>query len=236
MKSTLLRIAIKSIPPTPRAYLRKWHQRWTLDQAMSAFVGAPLAALDERNNTVERLIYGWGNEAWSADATYLRECVRLALSAKLPVLECGSGLSTLLLSAACRVSGVELWTLEHLPTWAERTKACLRRFDLPQAQLCVAPLRHYGQFEWYEAPLDRMPPQFGLVICDGPPSSTQGGRYGLIPVMRARLSANCVILLDDAQRPSEAGVMSRWANEVRCSYSLESSMHGYFKVNISQFD
>ena len=59
-----------------------------------------------------------------------------------------------------------------------------------------------------------MPRSFSLVICDGPPSRTLGGRYGLVPVMRTRLKAGCVILLDDAEREHERQIARLWQTEL----------------------
>jgi hypothetical protein len=58
-----------------------------------------------------------------------------------------------------------------------------------------------------------MPKQFSLVICDGPPGSTKGGRYGLLPVMGDRLPPGSTILLDDAGRADEAKLIKRWESE-----------------------
>lgn len=73
-----------------------------------------------------------------------------------------------------------------------------------------SPLKDYGDFCWYDAPLESMPDSFSLVICDGPPGATKGGRYGLVPFMRDRLRSGCVILLDDAEREEERTIAARW--------------------------
>ena len=76
--------------------------------------------------------------------------------------------------------------------------------------LCLAPLRSYGEYQWYTPPRDAMPGRFSLVICEGPPGHTPGGRYGLLPVMHDRLAPGTVILLDDAARESEAQMLLKW--------------------------
>lgn len=79
-------------------------------------------------------------------------------------------------------------------------------------------LASYGDYTWYVPPLEQMPSGFGLVICDGPPGDTLGGRYGMLPVMKTRLARHCVILLDDVQRPAEREVAERWARELGTTY------------------
>ena len=83
-------------------------------------------------------------------------------------------------------------------------KEALQRHHISNVNVCLSPLRSYGEFSWYELPSGGLPEEFRLVICDGPPESTPGGRYELLPVLGPRLSKGTVILLDDANRASEA--------------------------------
>jgi hypothetical protein len=85
----------------------------------------------------------------------------------------------------------------------------------------LAPLSDYGEFAWYGSPeLESMPNNFSLVIADGPPENTKGGRYGLLPVMHAQLAPGAVILLDDAERVSEQTVLNQWQAQYNFSYDL----------------
>ena len=68
--------------------------------------------------------------------------------------------------------------------------------------------------------------RISLVICDGPPSSTRGGRFGLVPVLRENLAPGFRILLDDARRPGEREVLRRWASE----FDLEYDVRGEVKL------
>ena len=92
------------------------------------------------------------------------------------------------------------------------------------------PLVEYGEFVWYDPPLAQMPDEFSLVICDGPPGTTKGGRYGLLPVLGDRLRAGATILLDDAGRPAEAELIRRWENEVRFKTEIRGSHERGFAV------
>ena len=58
-----------------------------------------------------------------------------------------------------------------------------------------------------------LPDGIALVICDGPPSSTAGGRYGLVPVMKASLNTSCRILLDDTHRRKEREIIQHWCHD-----------------------
>ena len=51
---------------------------------------------------IRRLRRAWGNEAWSADATYVGEVISRVEECSGSVLECGSGLTTLVAALAGR--------------------------------------------------------------------------------------------------------------------------------------
>lgn len=188
-------------------------------QAMQEFLGNPEACLHSQSSILSELIYGWGND-WSAQSDYLVSCIQAALSVNGPILECGSGLSTLLIGAIAQRRKSSLWTLEHTPTWASKVQTYLHRCCIDVVQLCCQPLHDYGDFEWYAPPLSLMTEPFALVICDGPPGTTKGGRYGLVPVMRAKLQPGCVILLDDASREPELIAAQAWERELEVGYEL----------------
>lgn len=168
---------------------------------------------------LEALQLGWANEGFAAQTAYLQAVAQMAAITPGPILECGSGLTTILVGLLAGRRGVPTCSLEHVPEWRVRVTKVLERFAIPNVVVCSAPLRSYGDFEWYEAPLASMPLEFQLVICDGPPGTTLGGRYGLLPIMREKLPKGCVILVDDAARPGEVEVLRRWKNETRLSVS-----------------
>jgi hypothetical protein len=167
---------------------------------------------------VQRLWTGWGNQSYSGHPEYLQEVITRAATIADPVLECGSGLTTLLLGLFAGRRGVTIWTLEHDPEWHGRIAGLLRRFNIKGVELVLAPLRSYGEFAWYDPPIDRMPQRFGLVVCDGPPKrTTKGDRYGLLPVMRDHLDVGSVILFDDVKVEGPDPIIVRWVQETRAS-------------------
>jgi hypothetical protein len=155
------------------------------------------------------LVYGWGNGDWSALPEYLEAVASYCRGASTPILECGSGLTTLVMASL----GAEIYALEHDSFWRRRVEDKLDQFGL-SARVIAAPLRSYGTFDWYDVDVATMP-RFSLVVCDGPPGeTTRGGRYGLLPVMRERLADGCTVLLDDADRSGEREVLQGWAESL----------------------
>jgi precorrin-6B methylase 2 len=172
-------------------------------------------------SVLSSLIYGWGNGSWSAGPLYSRACVKTARSAKGSILECGSGLSTIILGWVASHTGNSVYALEHKEEWGSRVRSYLERYGLDRVTVIDAPLRDYGDFVWYTPPLDAMPDEFSMVVCDGPPGKIKGKRYGLLPIMKDRLSSDVVILLDDAGRTEEREVLEWWDEEQGINCSLE---------------
>lgn len=218
---------LKRVCPAPvRGSMKSCARRSILFYAMRQ-----LRRLEPTDNLPEdlvgRLIRGWGNPAWTANVGFMQALWKSARETRGPVLECGSGLSTLILGAAAERNGFEVTSLEHSAKWAEHVRSELRRYGLARrVRVCAAPLRNYDTYWWYGPDFSQMPDHIGLVICDGPPGTTGGGRYGLLPVMRGRLSEGCVVLLDDVHRGLERAVLERWVEESLAEYTIAPSDAG----------
>jgi predicted O-methyltransferase YrrM len=197
---------------------------------MRRYLRDPVRALDPGTTTLKDLVYGWDNESWSAQDEYLCACIDAALETPGPILECGSGLSTILIGAIAQRRGAPHWALEHTPEWATRVGGTLTRFRVTAAQLHVAPLRDYGEYVWYDPPRDELPRQFTLVICDGPPGATPGGRLGLVPEMHQRMAPGSVILLDDAAREGERAIARRWEDRLGATGEIRGSRKPYLRL------
>jgi Methyltransferase domain len=162
---------------------------------------------------LSELISGWSNDGYVANLEYLEAVAKSSVQTPGPVLECGSGATTLLLGILCGRRDVEVWSLENSVEWQERVMEALKSIGISSVHVCTSPLIEYGDFVWYDPPLAQMPKEFSLVICDGPPGTTKGGRYGLLPVMGNRLPSGSTILLDDAGRPGEVELIKKWEDE-----------------------
>lgn len=158
---------------------------------------------------LQALTRAWGNIEWAANIDYQLEVCRRTLQTTGPILECGSGLTTILMGLLAESRKLPVWSLEHEPTWRKRVQSVVQRAGLSTVQLQDRPLQSYGDFAWYEKP-PTPPAPFTLVICDAPPGNTPGGRSGLLPVMADTLAPGCIILLDDAERPGEIETLRRW--------------------------
>lgn len=198
-------------------------------RALKRLTRLPVGEAPDRQMLID-LQEGWGNDGFAARTDYLEEVANRAVTTTGAILECGSGLTTILLGFLAGRRGIETWSLEHMPEWHSQIAQTLRKYRIPRANVCLAPLRDYGDFWWYDPPIGTLPETFKLVVCDGPPGTTRGNRYGLLPVLGEHLHADSVILLDDANRPSEVEVLSRWSSEANLDVELRDVSTGTFAV------
>ena len=173
---------------------------------------------------------GWDNLGWDSKLDYLEEITRRAATTLGPILECGSGLTTILLGLLAGRRGIETWSLEHDPRWHRRVAGAIAKHHVPKVNVCLAPLRDYDGFNWYDPPLTKMPDRFSLVVCDGPPDLDNSGRYGLLPVLGERLAPGAVILFDDAREQGQDEVLRRWAAEGGLRVELRETPEVSFAV------
>lgn len=160
--------------------------------------------------TLRRLRWAWANPN-SASVEYLSAVGQAAAAANGPILECGSGISTVVVGVVARRTGNALITLEHSAWWSRNVRWSLKMAGITEIDYRIRPLRSYEGYEWYD--VGTVPADIALVICDGPPATSRSGRYGLMPQLNDHLAADSRVFLDDYDRPSEMLVVTRWSDE-----------------------
>jgi predicted O-methyltransferase YrrM len=198
---------------------RLLHRKYVFWRNMRRFSNLP-SKTDVDAPVIDELIYGWRNK-WSTGPEYARSFIQHAWASDGPILECGSGLSTILLGVVAQKKGTRVWSLEHDLFWADKVRSTLKRYGIKSVELYATNLRDYGSYWWYDPPKGEMPKQFSLVVCDGPPGSIPGGRYAMLPIMKPHLKPGCIVLLDDVGRVAEKEIIARWAKELDTSYRIE---------------
>lgn len=131
------------------------------------------------------------------------------------ILECGSGLSTVIMAEALRRNGTgNLVSLEHHVLFYDRSCRLLIEHGLDTwASIRFAPLRN----GWYDAEL---PEGFiDLMLVDGPPGAAL--RYPALSKVNGRVG---MVVLDDANREGEREVLARWQAQYP-EYQLELIPH-----------
>ncbi len=141
----------------------------------------------------------WGNKDWAGGLGMSVACLHLGRHAKGRILECGSGLSTIMLS----IGGGEVHTIEHDYLWWKRISVAMDKLGL-NAIIDYSPIKQYREFLWY----DHFPilKDISLLVCDGPPR--QIGREG-VHLLDDQLK-NAIMLFDDATDPSIISLMESY--------------------------
>jgi len=132
------------------------------------------------------------------------------------ILECGSGLSTVVMAYALRSNGTgRVVALEHLQEYADITNDLLSQHGLTDwAEVRLAPIEPVKidaeMWPWYSVDAVPMGP-FDLLFVDGPPGSTgPDARFPAVPLLMDRLAPRALIVLDDYARADENEITDRW--------------------------
>ncbi|WP_051504297.1 class I SAM-dependent methyltransferase [Sphingomonas jaspsi] len=149
---------------------------------------------------------------WKADSLFLNRIIDWveALQPK-SVVELGAGASTLVTARALsRNGGGSLISFDQHAPFVEATRQWLAENGI-ESDLRHAPLVRTSSTwpgPWYD--LHDLPDQIDLLIVDGPPWSLHPYVRGQAEVLFDRIPVGGAILLDDAFRPGERIIASRW--------------------------
>jgi len=152
-------------------------------------------------------------------------CNEIVHGARTRIVECGSGVSTVVLARLLRERGAgRLVALEHDRHWAALVHEQLRREALDGiARVLDAPLE--GEPPWYgPARLVEVPDELDLLVVDGPPACDAGHgmrRALALPRFEERLVVGAAVVLDDIARPGERDVLAGWEASTDWRFALD---------------
>jgi hypothetical protein len=156
---------------------------------------------------------------WAGSPDFLLQlALEVGRSRPRCVLECSSGVSTLVVARSLQQLGQgHVYSLEHEAHFAEQTRALLRQHGLTEwATVIDAPLETGDDgWTWYRlSALPQAVQDVALLVIDGPPASVGSlARYPALQRLRERLAPSFALLLDDAGRVDETEVVKRWCAE-----------------------
>lgn len=155
--------------------------------------------------------------SWAASPDLLRYLFQTTdTSGVRSILECGSGVTTIVLAYALRSQGSgRVVSLEHLEQYADLTRAALRDHELEDwAEVRLAPLEPVEldgrTWPWYDLGAVPQGP-FDLVLVDGPPGDTGSyARFPAMPLLYDRMAMGGIVVLDDCTRADEREIADIW--------------------------
>ncbi len=154
---------------------------------------------------------------WSASPDFLKIICNHCLNHKpSSILECSSGLSSLVLARCCEINRKgHVTSLEHEAEYTEKSTESINRYSLQdRCSIIHSPLKQMNimgnEYMWYT--IDKLNVStIDLLVIDGPPGFIQHeSRFPAIPLLYERLADECTIILDDAARPEEKNIVKRW--------------------------
>lgn len=138
------------------------------------------------------------------------------------VVECGGGVSSIVIAHGLRAHGGRLVVLEHDAQFAEVTRSNLAEQGLadivdvrhaPLTRVEGLTLEGHG-FHWYDPAAIADLRDIDLLVVDGPPESTgELARYPALPLLWPSLSERAVIVMDDTIREAEQRISAAWQGE-----------------------
>ena len=135
---------------------------------------------------------------------------RLVRQATGPIIETGSGLTTVLMAAATKNT---VYCLEHHALHAAQLKQLAAEAGVGNIGLCECRMKG----RWYDPnDMDGLPEHFSVGLNDGPPR-TVGSRMGFYEYFGGRVDT---IIVDDADDAAYADELTIWAD------SEKSPPHG----------
>lgn len=139
------------------------------------------------------------------------------------IIECGSGLSTLVMAYALEKNGFgSIVSMENNPRFANQTNDWLHRHGLAKwADIRFAPITRVKNpwdqmdYPWYEVPDSVNHQRFDFMFVDGPEGHIcHMARWPAIFVLRNQLEFDCTIVCDDTNRKQEEAMVKHWVENV----------------------
>jgi hypothetical protein len=182
-----------------------------LDQAMEQLIAG--------DNSLENFQHIWkyyGNE-YAMGPTGMKEVYDKCAAAKGPILEVGSGLTTIIAGIACIRNGQTVHSLEHDIEWFRVVRNYIQLWKTRAVALHYAPLAEYPDPDptaqhpmmWYgDGVLDDLPEKFDVAIIDGPPR--RYGREAAYKLIGERIK-DATWIVDDTDDASQLAMVTKHA-------------------------
>lgn len=185
------------------------------------------------DSIVADLYAHWGDPLSQNDEVYVRSCLAEATAADGAILQCGTGLMTLLLGAVCDREdnkAKHVWCLENDEHWANMMRSWLTEYRIRKAHLINAPAESFVGYTWYGIDTNRLAKKYALVICDGA-RATPRGAIGTIKQIESRLADNFAILARNISKASELKYLAGWAKNRGASFAVVDRREGFVKLS-----
>lgn len=129
--------------------------------------------------------FKYAQNNFAADAGVLALLVGVARKCRGPIIETGSGISSVVMGAVSD----RVYSLEHVEHYAKQTLSWCEEAGVNNVGMCYAPMKDF----WYDMEPFDLPRKFAMGFCDGPPRMF-GTRMKFFEVIAPRCT---VVVVDD---------------------------------------
>jgi hypothetical protein len=173
------------------------------------------------------------NSAFAMPGKGLFEAHWMAKCAVGHILECGSGLSTLVMGIA--LAGTEhcVYALEHDLAWLRTTARWLEQYEIGNVTLIYAPIMPTETGDWYGVEPSDLPDQFDGVLIDGPKRDI-GRREVLFDRLGPQMEMASTWIVDDCADPSLEAMLRRHCGDRQITYVTDLAGGIPHKVAVAQ--
>src|SRR5437588_6636446 len=117
--------SLKQFVPAPLWRAAKdMHAQMKLRRAIERIGGLAAGEVPSAQMLID-LQAAWANDGFTARVDFLMEVAKQAAMTTGPILECGSGITTILMGLLAGKRGVNIYSLEHIGEWRARVLDCL---------------------------------------------------------------------------------------------------------------
>jgi hypothetical protein len=210
--------------------------RWLRNRfgVQSPFLDLAMEKLIAGNNSQEVFneIHAAYGQEYSMGPAGLKAVYDLCKDATGPILEAGSGITTIIAAIACMRNGQTVHSLEHDLEWFRQVRGYIQTWKVRASALYYAPLIEYPDPDdeakpmmWYgDGILDDLPKTFSVAIIDGPPR--RYGREAAYKLIGDRIK-DAKWLVDDVDDASQLNIVQAYADKYGKSVEVCSSAKGY---------
>ncbi len=186
------------------------------------------------------------SQTWSMEPEALVDIVNhIQINDCKVIVECGSGVSTILIGNLLKQRNRgQLYALEDDRDWHDFLSGILSKQELNRyVTLVYAPLKPFpgsiANTSWYDTERANLAlntvSSIDLLIVDGPKSVNELSRAPALSFFESRINGSSLIILDDANRSMERGVLDRWQQEFNITIVRQSeTCKGQAYIQFSQ--
>lgn len=138
------------------------------------------------------------------------------------IFEAGGGVSTIISAHSVKALGVgHVYAVDHKKEFADLARHQLELHGLTDYATVIhaplVPIEIDGvMWQWYDTDKLQDIDGIDLMLVDGPPqfdNPSDMARYPAMPLMRHKLNADAIVLVDDADREEDKAMCLRWQDE-----------------------